>query len=304
MEPEARLLRYFLAVAKELNFTRAAETLGIAQPALSAQIRQLEAQLGVRLLERTTRSVRLTDAGRSVQERGPAALAALGDVWEAARRAGRGEAGRLRVAYSPSSGYETAPRLVEAVRERHPDIEIAAEVLPTAEIVQAVLDGRAEVGLARTPVATEGIRLRTVRLERQGALVAAGHPLSSHAEVALAAAAEYPILMHRRAANPAHFDLVHDVFRRAGLTPRFVERPVAFDPTWRAIRTGEAIALVGASSADGLAAGLCWIPLAEPPFTAPMQLVLRAGEPSPVADRFERVAIATAAAAGWLEPTP
>src|SRR3954453_17331507 len=98
MEPEARLLRYFLAVAGELNFTRAAEALGIAQPALSAQIRQLEAQLGVRLLERTTRSGQLTAAGRVVQEAGPAALAALGEVWDAARRAGRGEIGRLRVA--------------------------------------------------------------------------------------------------------------------------------------------------------------------------------------------------------------
>src|SRR3954470_24265126 len=109
MEPEARLLRYFLAVAGELDFTRAAERLGIAQPALSAQIRQLEAQLGTRLLERTTRSVQLTDAGRFVHERGPGALAALAEVWDAARRAGRGEARRLRVAYSPSAGYETAP---------------------------------------------------------------------------------------------------------------------------------------------------------------------------------------------------
>src|SRR5215218_7462212 len=126
MSPEARLLRYFLAVADELNFTRAAEKLGIAQPALSAQIRRLEAQLDVRLLERTTRSVQLTDAGRIVQERGPAALAGLEQMWEAARRAGRGETGRLRVAYSPSAGYETAPRLVGALHARYPDIEIAA----------------------------------------------------------------------------------------------------------------------------------------------------------------------------------
>ena len=133
MEPEVRLLRYFLAVAGELNFTRAAEALGIAQPALSAQIRQLEAQLGVQLLERTTRSVQLTDAGRVVQEQGPAALGALAGVWDAARRAGRGEVGRVRVAYSPSAGYETAPALVSAVRDRHPGIEVTTEVLSTPE---------------------------------------------------------------------------------------------------------------------------------------------------------------------------
>jgi DNA-binding transcriptional LysR family regulator len=304
VSPEARLLRYFLAVADELNFTRAADRLGIAQPALSAQIRQLEAQLGVRLLERTTRSVRLTDAGRAVRDRGPAALAALEEVWEAARRAGRGEAGRLRIAYSPSAGYDTAPRLVDALRERYPGIEVAAEVLPTPEIVRAVLDGRVDVGVARTPVPADGVRLRTVRVERQGVLVPADHPLASRPEVDLAAVAEHPVLMHPRAANPAHHDLLLDLFRRAGLEPRLVERPIAFDPTQRPIREGGAIGLVGASSVAGIAEGLRWVPLADPAPRLDVQLVLRDGEPSPVADRFERVTIAFAATAGWLEAPP
>jgi LysR family transcriptional regulator, benzoate and cis,cis-muconate-responsive activator of ben and cat genes len=304
VSPEARLLRYFLAVADELNFTRAAERLGIAQPALSAQIRQLEAQLGVQLLERTTRSVRLTDAGRAVHERGPAALAALEDVWEAARRAGRGEAGTLRIVYSPSAGYDTAPRLVEALSERHPGVEVAAEVLPTPEIVRAVLDGRADVGLARMPVSADGVRLRTVRVERQGVLVPTDHPLANRREVELAAVAEHPILVHPRAANPAHHDLLFDLFRRAGLEPRVLERPVGFDPTQRMIREGRAIGLVGASSVTGIADGLRWVPLADPAPRLEVQLVLRDGEPSPVADRFERVAVAFAAAAGWLDVRP
>lgn len=302
MEPEARLLRYFLAVAAELNFTRAAETLGIAQPALSAQIRQLEAQLGVRLLERTTRSVQLTDAGRVVQDNGPAALAALAEVWDAARRAGRGETGRLRVAYTPSAGYETAPTLVGAVRDRYPGIEIAAQVLPTPDIVRAVRDGRIDVGVARVPQAAEGVRLRTVRLEPLGALVPTDHPLAARREVDLAAIAEHPILMHPRSANPAQFDYVRALFARAGLEPRFVERPVAFDPTQSMIRAGRAIGLVGASSADGVATGLCWVPLADSDARLVMQLVVREGEITPTADRFERVAVSTAAAAGWLDP--
>jgi DNA-binding transcriptional LysR family regulator len=300
MEPEARLLRYFLAVAAELNFTRAAQTLGIAQPALSAQIRQLEAQLGVRLLERTTRSVQLTDAGRVVQDRGPAALAGLADVWDAARRAGRGEAGRLRVAYSPSAGYETAPTLVSAVRNRYPGIDVTAEVLSTPEIVRAVRDGSIDVGLARMPEAGDGVRLRTVRLEPLGALVPADHPLAGRRDVDLAAIAEHPILMHPRSANPAQFDFVRELFGRSGLEPRFVERPVAFDPAQSMIRDGHAIGLVGVSSAEGLAAGLRWISLADSDAQLAMQLVLREGEISPAADRFERVAVATAAAAGWL----
>jgi DNA-binding transcriptional LysR family regulator len=300
VSPEARLLRYFLAVADELNFTRAAERLSIAQPALSAQIRQLEAQLGVQLLERTTRSVRLTDAGRAVHERGPAALAALEEVWEAAQRAGRGEAGRLRIAYSPSAGYETAPRLVEALSGRYPSVEVLAEVLPTPEIARAVLDGRADVGVARTPVPADGVRLRMVRLERQGVLVPVGHALARGPEAELTAVASYPILVHPRAANPAHHDLLIELFRRAGLEPRLVERPVGFDPSQRLIVEGRAIGLVGASSVAGIADGLCWVPLADPAPRLAVQLVLRDGRPSPVADRFERVAVAFAAAAGWL----
>jgi DNA-binding transcriptional LysR family regulator len=301
MEPEARLLRYFLAVATELNFTRAAETLSIAQPALSAQIRQLEAQLGVQLLERTTRSVRLTDAGRIVQERGPGALAALADVWEAARRAGRGEAGRLRLAYSPSSGYETVPRLVAAVRDRLPGIEIAAEVLPSSRVVQTVIEGGADVGIARTPVAAAGIRLRTIRNEAQGLLVPTGHPLAARAEVELAEVAAYPLLMHEREVNPAHYDFVIGLFRRAGLTPRLVSRPMEFDPTLSAVRDGTGVTILGASVLHGLAPGLQWVPLAGAPAALPFQLVLREGEPAPVADRFERIAVATAAVEGWLD---
>lgn len=301
MEPEARLLRYFLAVAAELNFTRAAEALGIAQPALSAQIRQLEAQLDVRLLERTTRSVQITDAGRVVQEQGPAALAALAGVWEGARRAGRGETGRLRVAYSPSAGYETVPTLVGAVRDRYPGVEVIAEVLPTPDIVRAVRDGRVDVGLARTPAAADGVRLRTLRREPLGALVPADHPLAAHREVDLDAVAEYPILLHSRAANPTRFDFVRELFGRSGLEPRFVEPPVAFDPTQRMIREGRAIGLVGSSSADALSEGLRWVPLADSAARLVIDLVVREGEVSPVADRFERVAVATAAAAGWLD---
>jgi LysR family transcriptional regulator, benzoate and cis,cis-muconate-responsive activator of ben and cat genes len=116
--------------------------------------------------------------------------------------------------------------------------------------------------------------------------------------------AEHLILAHSRAANPAHYDLGLDLFRRARLAPRLVERPVAFDPTQRMIREGRAIGLVGASSVAGIADGLSWVPLADPAPRLTVQLVLRDGEPSPVADRFERVAIAFAAAAGWLDATP
>jgi DNA-binding transcriptional LysR family regulator len=236
-----------------------------------------------------------------VQQQGPAALAGLAGVWEAAERAGRGESGRVRVAYSPSTGYETAPTLVSAVRDRYPGIEVVTEVLDTPDIVRSVRDGRIQVGLARTPGPADGVRLRTVRRERVGALVPGDHPLAAHREVELATVAEHPILMHPRSANPAKFDFAAGLFRRAGLEPTFVTRPVAFDPTQRLIRDGHAIGLVGASLRDGLAADLRWVPIAAADVPLTVELVLAAHELAPVVDRFERVAVATAAAAGWLD---
>jgi LysR family transcriptional regulator, benzoate and cis,cis-muconate-responsive activator of ben and cat genes len=300
MNPETRLLRSFIVVAEELNFTRAAENLNIAQSALSAQIRQLEAQLDVTLLERTTRSVALTEAGRILLERGPVSLASLDEAWEETRRAGRGEAGRLRLVYSPSTGYETAPRLVEALTKRHPEIEVVAEVLSTPEVVQTVADGTADIGLARTPRAVDGTRLREVRVERQGVLIRVDHPLATFSEVSVADASAYAILLHPRSTNPGHYDQVFELFRHHALEPRLAARPVAFDPSQRVIRGGDAIGIVGASSADGIAEGLRWLPLADPVPRLLVQLVARTEGQSPASDRFERAAVAFAASAGWL----
>ena len=299
MEPELRLLSSFLAVAEELNFTRAAERLHVAQPALSAQIRRLEAQLGTRLLERTTRTVSLTPAGEFVLANGPEALAAYRRIWDDARRIAAGEVGRLRMGYSHSTGYETAPALVAAARESHPDVAIDTTVMSSGEVLQAVLEQRVDVGLARSPEATDGLRFRTVRVERQGALLHASHPLAGRVALSLADVAEHPIVMHARAVNPGHHDAVTALFADADLQPRLVHRPVAFDPSQAALRGGRSLGLVGASARVSLTEDLQWIPLA-PDVTLPVQLVLPSGDVPAVVARFERVAIAAADRSGWL----
>lgn len=303
MMPEARLLRYFLAVAEEASFTRAAARLHIAQPALSAQIRLLESRLGVRLLFRTTRVVRLTDAGRAVQERGAAALAALDDVWDAAQRAGRGELGRLRLVYSASTGYGTVPELVEAVRREYPEIQVSAEVLSTPDIAHAVLDGRADAGVARAAEPVPGVRLRPVRRERRGVLVSREHPLAATPDgcgVTLAAVARFPVLVHAREANPGHYDGLLGLFRQAEIEPRLTERSVSFDPTQRPLRDGDAVGLVGEAVGQDQPDWLRWMPLTGvPPLEA--QLVLPEVAVTPTAARFEEAAVATARQRGWIE---
>ncbi|WP_424217502.1 LysR substrate-binding domain-containing protein (plasmid) [Streptomyces sp. BI20] len=303
--PEARLLRYFLAVAEERNFTRAAARLHIAQPALSAQIRRLESLLGVELLHRTTRSVRLTEAGRAVWERGAPALAALEEVWESARRVGRGESGRLRLAHSISAGYGTVPELVAAVGRSLPEVRITAEPTPTPDIAHAVLEGRADVGVARSPERVPGLSLPVLRRERRGILVAAGHPLAGRTGVTPAEVAAYPVALHAREANPGRHDEVLELFRRAGVRPELRAREMAFDPGRRVPADASTVSLVEESTVAELPGRLRWVPLTGTGLApATTRLVLPAGGGSPVARRFATAALTVARAAGWLDTPP
>lgn len=299
MEPETRLLRYFLAVAAELNFTRAAQNLHIAQPTLSAQIRQLESQLGVELLRRNTRAVSLTEAGRALADEGAAGLAAMEHAWESARRAGRGETGTLRLAYPLSAAHDTAPQLVRALHKTHPGVTTTTEVLPTPAVLLAVRDGRADAGLAREPAPLEGVHLQVLRRDALGVLVCTGHPLAAHAAPDLAAVAAHPLVLHPRSANPAHHDFVLRLFADRGLSPQLLERDIAFDFRHEFIVDGVASALIGCSTAQGLPTGLVWRPLSES-ITVTTMLVLPQVDRSPTARRFQQLAAGHATDHGWL----
>lgn len=299
--PEARLLRYFLVLAEELNFTRAAERLQIAQPALSSQVRRLEAQLGTRLLERSTRAVALTDAGHELVARGPAALAALEQAWDSAQRAGRGESGRILVAYSPSMGYETAAVVLGAMRERFPAVHIRTEMLPTAEIIDVVRDGHAHIGIARMPRPAAGLRVREIRRQRLGVLVASDHPLTTFTEASIDAVAEHPIALHPRAANPGHYDFIIGLLQSAGHALRPLEPTITFDPGRGLVRSSQAVAFFGEPD-EPPGDGIRWLPLAAGTPELVSSLVLPDGELAAAVDRFERAAAATAASRGWLGP--
>ena len=125
---DLRRLRYFLAVASERNFTRAAERLHVAQPALSRQVRMLEQELGVELMRRTTHTFELTEAGQFLLERGPGLLDAADSLRRTMRSFASGELGRVVVAYGTSAGYDTAPRLLGAIAERLPELTVTTRV--------------------------------------------------------------------------------------------------------------------------------------------------------------------------------
>jgi DNA-binding transcriptional LysR family regulator len=296
---DLRRLRYFLAVAQERNFTRAAQRLHIAQPALSRHVRQLEQDLGIELLHRTTHEFELTEAGRYLVERGPELLKASDELWRSVRSFGRGERGAVVVAYGPSVSYETAPRLLTALAERHPEIALATDVKPTAEILAAITEGSIDVGLVRCPPRTAELDLRTVRVEPLGVLVRRQHRLAAEPTVDLAHLAEETLLMHAREANPGHYDAVLALCRERGIEPRILLRALSFDPAQTPLVRGEAVAITGESSRVGLPAELVWLPV-RPPARQEVGLVVRRYGRPPALDTLLAAATAVATEFGWL----
>ena len=183
---ELRHLRYFRAVAEELHFGRAAERLHIAQPPLSQQVRQLERELGVALLVRTTRKVELTPAGEAYLKRVVAILDAVDEAGGQAQRIAEGAEGQLAIGCVGSATYSLLPRLVRALREELPgvDVSVRGEMLAPA-LFTALLAGEIDLALLRPPVEQSGVLLETVRHDRLLAALPEGHALAARDELSI-----------------------------------------------------------------------------------------------------------------------
>src|SRR6476660_9383007 len=192
---DLRQLRYFVAVAEERHFGRAAERLHIAQPPLSQQIRRFEAELGEPLLYRTTRSVDLSPAGQVMLERGREILAAVDSAVDDARRAARGEYGHLAIGFTGSSTYEMLPSLAAALRRELPGIvlDLRGELLTPAQVAQ-LLDRTLDLGLLRPPVHERDLDTEVLRSEPLIAVLPESHPLADSEAVPLEQLSGQPLV--------------------------------------------------------------------------------------------------------------
>ena len=296
---DLRRLQYFVAVAQERNFTRAAERLHVAQPALSRQVRLLEQELGTELLHRTTHEVELTEAGEFLLRHGPRLLSAADDLWRNVRAYGDGDRGGVVLAYGASASYETAPQLVHALAERQPEIVITTAVKAVAEIVAGVGEGSIDIGLVRCPPPTTGIDVHPVRRERQGLLLRRDHVLATQSQISVAALAGDRLLLHPREANPGHYDAVIALCREHGVEPPVALRTMSFDLGYGPIQRAEAVAIVGESSRLGLPDDLRWVPLS-PEVRLDVSFLVRSHNRSPAVDRILGTAPRVAAELGWM----
>jgi DNA-binding transcriptional LysR family regulator len=225
MAIDLRLMRYVIAVAEEGGFQRGAERLLMAQPPLSRQIRDLERELGVTLFERRP-AVRLTDAGRVFVESARAILADADRLVERTTLAGRGEYGTIRVGYIYSAVFDTLPRLVAAMRTRHPGVTVEVRDGWTPELDAALLAGTYDLVLSRDMPHRPEYRRETLRREGLVAVVGEGHPLAQRGRAALRDFAGQRFCCPPRRLVPGRYDFMMAALERTGETFEHWESPI------------------------------------------------------------------------------
>src|SRR5687768_4355925 len=199
---ELRHLRYFVAVAEELHFGRAAVRLHIAQPPLSMQIKQLEGELGFRLFQRTNRKVEITQAGALFLDDVRELLAELDRSVASAKRVARGESGWLGIGFVGSATYAVLPAALQRFRKDHPDVELVLRELVTAKQAQALREGRIHVGLARPAIDEEGIDSEVILHEPLVAALPDSHRLARKAGIRVEDLAAEPFILFPRNPKP------------------------------------------------------------------------------------------------------
>ncbi len=219
---ELRHLRYFVTVAEELNFRRAAARLQIAQPALSQQIRQLEDELGVRLLERSRRRVALTDAGGAFLEKARASIASASEAAHVARLADRGEIGRLSIGFVTSALYGIFPDVVRVFRERFPAVHLELHETVVAQHAALLRTGRVDVSFVRPPIDEQGLVVRTILKEPWVVAMPSGHALARASRISLKSLAGERFIIFPRVLAPSIYDGVLAACQKAGFSPQIV----------------------------------------------------------------------------------
>ncbi len=288
MDVQTRHLRYFVAVAEELNFTRAAQRVHIAQQALSAQIKQLERQLGVTLLERNTRAVSLTPAGAGYLEDARAILAHLERAGQRAAAVERGARDRLVLGFTEGAALTLTEPILTAYRTRHPAVTVELRQFNYDEPAAGLADYTVDVAFLRLPIATTGLRVRTLFAEPLVVAVPAGHGLAGRSSVQVEDLLAEPIL------GSATTDPVWNAFwelraHRNGAPAPVVSRSSTVLEEFMKVASGIGVVITTAAARWVPHPGVVLVPIADAP-RSELAVAAPTDVSTPLAESFMEVA--------------
>jgi DNA-binding transcriptional LysR family regulator len=278
---ELRQLRYFVAVARERNFTRAAELLHIAQPPLSRQVQQLEHEVGVRLIERGTRPVRLTDTGKLFYDQAVQALEHIEQMTAMTRRLAATARTRVGFGFVASTLYGYLPEVIRRYRAARPDVELTLHEMTSLEQIIALKEGRIDVGFGRIPHDDPQVDRVLMRNERLMVALPGTHALAARTgPLRLAELADMPLVVYPKAPRPSYADQVLALFRDRDLRPPLVLEVKELQTALGLVAAESGISVVPASVERLRRDNVIYVSLDEPDAISPIIMSNRRDDPS------------------------
>jgi DNA-binding transcriptional LysR family regulator len=285
---DLRHLRYFIAVAEELHFTRAAERLGIKQPPLSLQIRQLEQEIGTPLFRRQTRGVELTESGILLLEKARDILRDVEKTKLSVQMRARGETGRIRLGFAGATYvHRLIPGIIRAYRERYPGVVLSPEQSNTARLLAALQSDEIDIAFVRPPiVGGEGLTLDPLIDEPMMIVLPQWHPRARDRSMPLAALAPDTLILFPRAIGPGLHDAIIASCQRAGFSPKLGQEASQTVSIIHMVAAGFGVSIVPRSLDRIRAEGVVYLGIEGEAPRAPISLAYRRDDRSTVVRNF------------------
>lgn len=286
---ELRHLRYFVTVAEELHFGRAAQRLRMTQQPLSQQIRLLEAELGVTLFYRTKRRVQLTEPGLAFLVEARQVLLKADRAVEVARQVAQGKSGQLKVGFSGFATYSILPKVLKIFRSRFPDVELDLEEMTTSAQVQALQNHQIHLGLLIPPIHDATLTAELILREPLVAVLPQTHPLATKSNLQLSALSNESFIFVSRHLEPGYYDHCISLCQQAGFSPKVVQKASQKQTILGLISAGIGVSLAPASIRNIHRTGVVYSELNTTMLQVELAAVWRQLEPSPVLQKFLEV---------------
>lgn len=287
---EIRHLRYFIAVAEELNFSRAAERLNIAQPPLSQQIQALEAELRLQLFERNKRPLRLTAAGKVFLEQARLVLVTLEQAVISARQASLGETGRLVVAVNSSIANSVLPNILRVFRDRYPRVQLVLREIMSSQQAQQLRDRQIDLGFDCLLKGNDaGLSFIPILQESIVIALPENHPLASQTEIPLKALVDEPFVLPSPDVVLSYGQIIELYQQEVGLPPKVVQEATWMITVLSLVAGGVGVALLPANAQNLQRTGVVYRPIQGKSLTRPIAAVWRSDDSSVILHNFLQV---------------
>jgi DNA-binding transcriptional LysR family regulator len=290
MDVELRHLRYFVAVAEELHFGRAAARLHMAQPPLSQAIRRLEDAIGCALLTRTSRSVRLTPAGVAFLDRARRTLRTVEEDIHEARSIGRGQTGRLNVGFVGSGMLTTLPEIFSRYVAAYPGVQLQLHESFTARVIDGLLAGDVDAGIVRDAEPVQGLVATPMLSEPFIAVLPSDHPNAGDVSMSVAGLADTPFVYPPRQAGPRAYEKPLALCEEHGFRPRIAHEASHWLTILRLVGAGMGVSIAPACVRHIATADVACVSLREAPVVSELEFVHRDGEHRPMVHAFGQIA--------------